>query len=469
MPLRISFLGGVQTVTGSKFLLETDSTRVLVDCGLFQGLKPLRLMNWAEIPFDTRSIDAVLLTHAHLDHTGYVPRLAHFGLRAPVHCTAATADLLEILWRDAAKIQEEDAEYANRKQFSKHHPAKPLFDDEDATRALRLVKRHGFQKAFEVGDFFATFHRAGHILGSSFIEIEEREDNVSTTLVFSGDMGRPDMPLHQDPEPLPSCDTLVLESTYGNRAHDTRPLADALLEAIRPTLQDGGTVLIPAFAVARAQLITLLLNQLMTSGRLERYPVDIDSPMAVDATEIYRRYLGAKELDDLGGPGLLPPGAHLRHSVAESMGLNQLGGPRIIISASGMLTGGRVLHHLRRLGGDRRNTIVLTGYQAAGTRGRDLAEGKRTLRMHGQDVAIHAKVIVVDGFSAHADAGEIMDWVTAAPALPRTVFITHGEVDASDALAERLRAAGMTAITPALGQGFEWIPKSRAWRQVRTT
>jgi len=449
-------------------MLETAGTRVLVDCGLFQGLKPLRLMNWAEIPFDTRSIDGVLLTHAHLDHSGYVPRLAHYGLRAPVHCTTPTAELVEVLWRDAAKIQEEDAEYANRKQFSKHHPARPLFDDDDATRALRLVKRHGFGKEFNIGDLSATFHRAGHILGSAFIEIAEQEEGVETKIVFSGDMGRVDMPLHQDPEPLPECDTLVLESTYGNRAHNTRPLADALLEAILPTLQDGGVVLIPAFAVARAQLITLLLNQLMTSGRLPRYPVDIDSPMAVDATEIYRRYLGAKELDDLGRAGLLPPGAKLRHSVAESIALNQLGGPRIIISASGMLTGGRVLHHLRRLGGDRRNTIVLTGYQAAGTRGRDLAEGKRTLRMHGQDIAIHAKVTMVDGFSAHADASEIMDWVTAAPALPRTVFLTHGEPGASDALAERLRAAGMTAITPALGQGFEWIPGSRAWRQVRS-
>lgn len=466
--MRITFLGGVQTVTGSKFLLETASTRMLVDCGMFQGLKALRLMNWAEIPFDTRSIDAVLLTHAHLDHSGYVPRLAHYGLRSPVHCTAPTAELLEILWRDAAKIQEEDAAYANRKHFSKHHPAKPLFDDDDATRALRLVKRHGFDRPFSVGDVSATFRSAGHILGSAFIELVHEEEDVETNLVFSGDMGRPDMPLHQDPEPLPECDTLVVESTYGNRAHDPRPLGDALLEAILPTLQDGGVVLIPAFAVARAQLITVLLNQLMSSGRLPHYPVDIDSPMAVDATEIYRRYLGAKELDDLGRAGLLPPGANLRHSVAESMALNQLGGPRIIISASGMLTGGRVLHHLRRLAGDRRNTIVLTGYQADGTRGRDLLEGKRTLRMHGQDISIHAKVNVVDGFSAHADADEIMDWVTSTPKLPRTVFITHGEVDASDALAQRLRAAGMTAITPALGQGFEWIPQSRAWRQVRS-
>jgi metallo-beta-lactamase family protein len=456
--LKLGFHGGAGTVTGSRFLIETDRGRLLVDCGLFQGLKELRLLNWEPTPFDPRSVDAVVLTHAHIDHSGYLPRLVKSGFRGPIYCTEPTADLIEILLLDCAKLQEEDAEYANRKGFSKHHPALPLYDSEDAERTLRRVKPVPSGGQFEAAGFDVRFHEAGHILGSSFLGIDEPE--TGHRFVFSGDLGRYDAPMHADPEPLPDCDTLVMESTYGNRQHPAAPMEDQISRAFEPTLKKGGIVLVPAFAVARAQLLLLLIRRLMDAGHLPRVPVHLDSPMASDVTQLYRRYAEPEGLEmerhELYGKWLT-----LHRSVEESKRLNTLKGPRIIIASSGMMTGGRVVHHLARLLPNKNNLIVLAGYQAAGTRGRKLAEGARYVRMHGRDVPVRAGLTQIEGLSAHADADDLVRWVHSAATPPRNVLLVHGEPESSAALAERLQP--IEAIIPRLNQRFE-LDEMGAWR-----
>ncbi len=468
MALRLGFHGAAGTVTGSRFLLESDGRQLLIDCGLFQGLKELRLKNWEPPVFDPRALDAIVLTHAHIDHSGYLPRVVRAGFRGPIYCTPATRDLAEILLKDAARLQEEDAEYANRKGFSRHHPALPLFTEEDATAAVRLMHpvEHGLW--FNAAGSTMRFLNAGHILGSAFVEAQASTGGgQQVTLVSSGDIGQYGAPLHPDPHPLPPCDTLILESTYGDRQHDPRPLIEQIRGPFRETLARGGTILIPAFAVARAQTVTLLLGQLMESGRLPTVPIHIDSPMAVDVTETYGRYLGSDELDpDLKGAHhrLFPHGVSFHRTVEESRRLNDLPGPRIIISSSGMLTGGRVLHHLRRLLPDRRNLLVLVGYQAAGTRGRALEEGAKTLRMHGEEIPVRARFITVDGLSAHADKRDLLRWLHSCPVKPRTVFISHGEPQATKALAAALQAESIQAIVPQLHQEFLFARESDSWR-----
>lgn len=469
MSLRLAFHGGAGTVTGSRFLLETAGQRLLIDCGLFQGLKELRLKNWDDPPFDPRSVDAVVLTHAHIDHSGWLPRLVKSGFRGPIYCTPATRDLAEILLYDAARLQEEDAEYANRKGFSKHHPALPLFDESDARAALRRIQvvEHGVW--FDPAGLRVRFLNAGHILGSAFVEVHVSDAAGATSLVFSGDVGRYDAPLHPDPAPPPACDTLVMESTYGDRLHEPASLADEICDAFRRTFARGGIVLVPAFAVARAQIVTLLLRQYMDEGLLPQVPVHIDSPMAVDVTEIYGRYLGTHEVDAaLGnGPRLFPRSVTYHRTIEESKRLNDLKGPRIIVSSSGMLTGGRVLHHLRRLLPDTRNLIVLVGYQAAGTRGRALQEGAKSLKMHGEFVPVRARCLSLDVLSAHADRDELLRWLHSGPALPQTTFLTHGEPDSTQALARRLHSEGLEVIVPRLGDAFDYDFGSGRWQPSR--
>lgn len=470
MDLTLAFHGGAGTVTGSRFLLSAGANRILIDCGLFQGLKELRLLNWRPPAFDVRSLDAVLVTHAHIDHTGYLPRLVREGFRGPIYATPATLELAEVLLLDAARLQEEDAEYANRKGYSKHHPALPLFTTADAEAALRRMKAVDFDEWLDPGGPFAVrYQSAGHILGSAHIEVRASSGDYRATVVFSGDVGRYDMPLHIDPVPPPPCDALVLESTYGDRLHEDTPLEEQLRRALAETVRRGGTVLIPAFAVARVQLVTLMLRRLMESGALPEIPIHIDSPMAVDVTRIYQRYLGSEELDsDVGGHAsrsIFPRNVRFHRSVEESRALNDLPGPRIIISSSGMLTGGRVLHHLRRLAGDPKNLIALAGYQAVGTRGRALLEGATTIRMHGEDIPVRARVISLDGFSAHADASELVKWALSGPGMPETIFLAHGEPDAQQALAARLRDASVPQVSiPRPGQEFTFVPASRRWR-----
>lgn len=470
MVLSLAFHGGAGTVTGSRFLLSTGKARILIDCGLFQGLKELRLLNWRPPAFDVRALDAVLVTHAHIDHTGYLPRLVREGYRGPIYATPATVELAEVLLLDAARLQEEDAEYANRKGYSKHHPALPLFTTADAESALKRMKAIDFDEWLDLdSSFSARFQSAGHILGSSHIEVRASDAEGRATVVFSGDVGRYNMPLHIDPVPPPPCDALVLESTYGDRLHDEAALQEQLRRPLMDTIRRGGTVLIPAFAVARVQLVTLMLRQLMESGALPEVPIHIDSPMAVDVTRIYQRYLGSDELDREAGAhasgALFPRHVRFHRSVEESRALNDLPGPRIIISSSGMLTGGRVLHHLRRLAGNPSNLIALAGYQAAGTRGRALQDGATTLRMHGEDITIRARVVSLDGFSAHADAAELVRWALSGPGVPETVFLAHGEPEAQQALAARLKEASVPqALVPRLGQEFTFVSASRRWR-----
>ena len=469
----LSFFGAARTVTGSRYLLSTEGRQTGIDAGLFQGLRELRKLNWREPPYDPWKIDQILLTHAHIDHSGFLPRLVRNGYKGPIYCTGSTRELAQLLLPDSAEIQEEHARYANKKGYSKHKPALPLYTVKDAKAALKQFETVGYDQWLELGPGLrARYRGAGHILGSASIEIEiEERSGDGGTLVFSGDIGRYDMPLHLDPLPMPSCDVLVCESTYGNRDHETTvSLDEQLREPLSDTFERGGTVLIPAFAVGRAQLITLILRRLMKSGKLQEVPVHIDSPMAVDATGIYSRHLDEHHLDaDVFADGrshLFPDNVELCKSVTQSKSLNDKSGPRVIVSASGMLSAGRVLHHLKRLVGDRRNLVVLAGYQAPGTRGRRLLEGQPRIRIHGIDVRVRAECVSLHGLSAHADRGELMRWIRAGgEGLPRQVFLTHGEPEAAFSFARDLRRElGLTVDVPELDEEVDLTPfwQSRA-------
>ena len=461
MEVNLSFHGGAGTVTGSRHLLRVGARSVLVDAGLFQGLKELRLLNWQQPDFEPGSVDHLLLTHAHIDHSGYLPRLVRDGFSGPVYCTPATLDLARLLLLDSAKIQEEDASYANRKGFSKHHPALPLYTSEDAEAAIQLMRPVPYGQWLELGDGVqAQFRNVGHILGSAMIELRLPSKKKEMKLVFSGDVGRYGVPLHSDPAAPPVCDFMVVESTYGDRAHDHRPLQAQVSEPIRKAFDRDGTVLIPSFAVGRAQLVTLILRELMNAGDLPDVPIHIDSPMAVDATRIYSHHLRDESLDENlaedGANRLFPRNVKFHRTVEQSKELNELPGPRIIISASGMLTAGRVLHHLRRLLPEQRNLILLVGYQAAGTRGRALLEGAKTVRMHGIDVPVRASFQSLHGLSAHADADELLRWLRSSEKSPGTVFVTHGEPEAARELARRIEEELRSrCFVPALRDDFE--------------
>jgi metallo-beta-lactamase family protein len=472
-PIELSFHGGAGTVTGSRHLLTTPTCRMLVDVGLFQGLKELRELNWRKPAFDPRSVDHLLLTHTHIDHAGYLPRLVREGYRGPVHCTPATAELAHLLLLDSAKIQEEDAAFANKKGFSKHRPALPLYTTEDAERALRRLQPVDYGVWLSLGEGVrARYLNAGHILGSAHIEVQIAQTRSAggggsangLSVLFSGDVGRYDMPLHVDPLAPPACDVLVVESTYGDRRHDSAPFSEQIRRPFQETLQHGGVVLIPSFAVGRAQQVTLILTDMVRSGQLPEVPIHIDSPMAVDATRIYASHLSDRNLDAglgvdaqgrPGGSRLFPRNVVFHRSVDESKALNQLRGPRVILSSSGMLTGGRILHHLAQRLPDPRNLVVLVGYQAAGTRGRALEQGARSLRLHGMDVPVRARTLSVHGLSGHADQDELLRWIRSGPRPPARAFVTHGEPEAAHAFAERLRRdLNIAAETPRLGQSF---------------
>lgn len=450
--MKLSFLGAAGTVTGSKYLVEHRGRRVLVDCGLFQGYKQLRLLNWTAMPFDAGTVDAVVLTHAHLDHSGALPLLVRQGWRGPVHATPSTFELCQLLLPDSGRIQEEDADYANRHHTSRHDPALPLYTEDDARRALRRFEQQPFDRRFEVvPGIAATLRPAGHILGAASVEL----DIDGTTVLFSGDVGRADDPVMRGPAPIGRCDHIVVESTYGDRLHESADSEAALGEAISRTAARGGVVVIPAFAVGRAQLLLYLVHRLKARGAIPDLPVFLDSPMAVDTTEIYHRHHDEHRLSYEDCLGMYRAARMVRTTEA-SKELGRSRYPAVIVSASGMATGGRVLHHLKARAPDRRNTIVLVGYQAGGTRGARLQAGERTLRIHGEDVEVRAEVVSLQGMSAHADAQQLVQWLGTATSAPRSVFVTHGEPGPADALRQRIeRELGWAVSVPLLGHAAE--------------
>ena len=442
---RLQFLGANGTVTGSRYLVHAGRRRILVDCGLFQGYKPLRLRNWAPFPVDPASIDAVVLTHAHLDHSGYLPRFARSGFKGPVWCTHATKSLCGILLPDSGRLLEEEAGYANRAGTSKHHPAEPLYTEQEANSSLRQLRGVGFGETFEpVPGVKASLRLQGHILGASAVTLEYQGTRIS----FSGDLGRPHDPVMLAPLPPADSDWIVTESTYGDRTHPQETLKAELGEALRRVAARVGIVVIPAFAVGRAQLLLHIIAQLQSSGQAPAVPVYLNSPMATGVTDLYRKYPDLHRIDS-AGLDALERMTRVVSSAEESKALNRRKGPMVIVSASGMVTGGRVLHHLIAFAPDPKNAIILCGFQAGGTRGAAIAAGASTVRIYGQDVPIRAEVVQLSAASAHADAGEILDWLRSAPRRPLGVFVTHGEPDAADALRVRIqRELGWTAHVP---------------------
>lgn len=433
--MKIHFLGAAGTVTGSRFLLEAKGRRVLVDCGLFQGLKLLRRRNWAPFPVDPASVHDVLLTHAHLDHSGYLPALVRDGFRGRIHCSAPTADLAAILLRDAAWLQEEDAAYAARKGFSKHQPPRPLYTTQDAERAIqRLSPVAGRQ--LDLGPLHVTLVPSGHILGATSLRLEHQGQSV----LFSGDLGRPSDLLMHPPAPNPGADLLVMESTYGDRLHGEEDPLQVLAEVARRTLDRGGVLLVAAFAVGRAQTVMWALHRLRQEGRIPDVPVYLNSPMADAVTHLYGDHVDWHRLDMAQVHALFASARFVR-TVEESKALNLRKGPMVVISASGMLTGGRVVHHLAAWAGDPANTILLPGFQAAGTRGAHLAAGADQVKVHGRYVPVRAEVVQVDVLSAHADQGELIAWAQGAAQRPRQVWLVHGEPAAADALRLRMGEA----------------------------
>jgi metallo-beta-lactamase family protein len=449
--MKVTFLGAAGAVTGSKYLLELGVRRLLIDCGLFQGLKRLRERNWQPLPFDPRSLDAVLLTHAHIDHSGYLPVLVRGGYRGPVYCTEATRRLLSLMLPDAARLQEEEAEYANRHKYSKHSPALPLYTEADARAALERL--HPVALPSEIAlfaDVQASFSRAGHLLGAASIRLESRGERI----LFSGDLGRMHDPLMRAPAPPPTADWVVIESTYGDRLHSPVDPETELVAPLDRTLARGGVAIVPTFAIGRAQLLLHLIGRLKEKRAIPDVPVYLNSPMAEDATPLYKDYPDEHRLnaEDLGA---MTGVAHFVTGVEESKALNQRSGPMIILAASGMATGGRVVHHLKAFAPNPRNLVLFTGYQAAGTRGAAMLAGAQSIKCLGEWVPVRAEVLQLHGTSSHADYRELIAWLAAAPSTPGRVFVTHGEPAAADALRQHLRRALRLEVTvPEQGESF---------------
>jgi metallo-beta-lactamase family protein len=451
--LTLCCLGAASTVTGSKHLLESAGKRILVDCGLFQGVKNLRELNWAPLAVDPASIDAVVVTHAHLDHTGYLPRLVKDGFRGPIVSTKATAAVAEIILTDSAYLQERDAAFLNKHKATKHHPALPLYDSDDARRTMELFKTHPFGREFGLWDGgpAVLFRRAGHILGAATVELFWQ----GRRMVFSGDLGRYDDPIMLDPEPVPAADYLVMESTYGDRVHEKTDPAATLATVVDETVQRGGTVVIPAFAVGRAQTLLYYLWQLRSAGKLPDVPVYLDSPMAINASDLLGSYRDDHRLPPEVYQGMCDMAAYTRDA-EQSMRISASREPKIVISASGMATGGRVLHHLKAFAPDPRNTIMITGYQVPGTRGASIAAGERNVRIHGEWVPINAQVADLAMLSAHADAEELIRWAAGFTTPPRRVFVVHGEPEPADTLRRHLDLEfGWEATVPRQNQLFD--------------
>jgi len=457
----LSFFGATGTVTGSRFLLEADDQRLLIDCGMFQGRKENRQKNWEAFPVDPETIDRVLLTHAHIDHSGYLPRLAKAGFGGTVHCTHATRDLCEILLRDSAKIQMEDARWANKKGYTKHRPALPLYTIDDAEKTLQQFDSLNYGKSLYLSNLRVKFKDAGHILGSAFIEIRTDGKSDSKKILFSGDLGRPNRPILRDPMQAFNVDYLVLESTYGNRLHQESSPEDELAKVVNQSMGRGGVLLIPAFAVGRTQQILFVLRELEEAGKIPPLKIFVDSPMAVDTTDVFEKRKGDYDLSakvlELNGKRIMQPQKlTLTRDRKQSKEIDQTKSGAIIISASGMLSGGRILHHLTRRLPNRENTILFIGYQAEGTRGRALLEGAESIKIYGDQLAVRAHVEQVSGYSGHADYNEILAWLMGFNRKPRKTFLVHGEKASSQALAKKIRTTlGWDLVIPEFGQSFD--------------
>lgn len=433
-PMRIQFLGATQTVTGSKYLIKTNHHQILIDCGLFQGYKELRLRNWANIPIDPKEIDYVLLTHAHIDHSGYIPLLIKNGFCGKIFCTAATKDLCSILLPDSGHLHEEDARYANRKGYSKHHPALPIYTQQEAEDSLNYFQVVSFGDDVPLDkNFHATFYYGGHILGASFIRLEQKD----VSILFSGDLGRQNDPLMFAPEDPPYADYLVIESTYGNRVHDkTDPLMQ-MKSIINRTVKRGGSVIIPSFAVGRTQSLLYYLHELKAKKEIPDIPVFVDSPMATNATKIFARYAEQNRLTKEQNRAVCGVAQYI-NSVDASIALDNQKFPSIIISASGMATGGRVIHHIRHFAPNPNNTILFSGFQVGGTRGYRMVQGEREIKMFGQMIPVRAEIAQIENISAHADSIEMLQWLAHLKKAPRKLFITHGEIEAAQALKAKI-------------------------------
>lgn len=432
--MKLTFLGATNTVTGSKFLLTLGTKRILIDCGLFQGLKELRLRNWTKFPVDPKTIDAIVLTHAHIDHTGYLPLLVKNGFKGKVYCSPATKDLCGVLLPDSGYLQEEEAKFLNKHGYSKHKPALPLYTRQDAENALPFLVPVALRKQYKIDEeTYLTLFPAGHILGATFVQFR----HFDTTVLFSGDLGRPNDIIMEAPAVMQMADYLVLESTYGDRLHKKIDPLDELADIITRTVSRGGTIVIPAFAVGRAQHLLYLMYLLKKTNRIPTVPIYLDSPMAKSATQLFVKYSDSHRLS-LELSTRVCEVAEYVNSKEESQALDTVASPKIIISASGMLEGGRVLHHIKTFAPDEKNTIVFAGYQAAGTRGADMINGKKSIKVFGQSIPINAEIKVLSNMSAHADYQEILDWLRNFNHHPRKVFITHGEPAAANALKDKI-------------------------------
>jgi metallo-beta-lactamase family protein len=465
---KITFLGAAGTVTGSKYLVEAGGKRLLVDCGLFEGSNELEQRNWEKFAVDPAAIDWVLLTHAHIDHTGYLPRLVRNGFRGPIYANAATRELCELLLPDSAHLQEEDAQYIAKKGYSKHKPPLPLYTVAESQQALEQFQEVPRAAQFSIGSIFSVLpHDAGHILGSTWLELTITENGKQTKIVFSGDLGRYGEPILKDPEAPTTADYLLCESTYGDRDHAPGSPADALADVINRTAKRGGAVVIPAFAVDRTQLIMYYLRELEDQQRIPRLPVYVDSPMAISVTDLYVRHREDHKLEFAREEqtGTRDPlnvhEDHMTRSVEDSKKINDVVSPCVIISASGMATGGRVLHHLARRLPDSRSAVLLVGYQGEGTRGRQLEEGAKWVRIFGEMVPVRAEIVNIGQLSAHAGKSELLRWLAGFQAAPRQTFFIHGDPPALSALRDAVASQLHWPVTiPAYLQTVDLNPNS---------
>lgn len=459
--LVLRFLGAAQTITGSRFLLRTKETRILIDCGLFQGGRSLKQRNWRDFPVSPSRINAVLLTHAHLDHSGYLPRLLKQGFQGPIYCTPATAELLSLLLPDSGRLQEEDAAYANRKKYSRHDPALPLYTEKEAREVLKLLHPVSYHKVQGLsGQLDFEYLRAGHILGSAMIRARYSENGATTSLLFSGDLGRPGQPIIKDPENVSRADLLILESTYGDQVHEKVDVLGYLERLVKRTVEAGGSLIIPAFAVGRCQNMLYRFRNLEETGRIPSVPVFLDSPMAVSAVPIFCNRLEEHDLEMQELMSDVCPlqsgNLHMVRTVEESKALNRSQTPCVIISASGTLAGGRILHHLQNRLSDARNTVLFVGYQPVGSLGRLLVEGRKRVKIHGVQVPVRANIACLNALSAHADSEEIVSWLAEFDRAPSHIFLVHGEVRAQEALTRKLgKAVSSQVILPKYLQRFD--------------